>query len=94
MAEAHAKHHDYHLVDPSPWPLIGSISAFIMAVGAVMWMKEPARSAGCTVGPYVFGAGTIGVLYTMLSLVDGRRSGRPPTRATTPAWCSCTTATA
>src|SRR5919112_1341942 len=25
MAEAHAKHHDYHLVDPSPWPLIGVI---------------------------------------------------------------------
>ena len=29
MAEAHAKHHDYHLVDPSPWPLIGAISAFV-----------------------------------------------------------------
>ena len=39
MAEAHAKHHDYHLVDPSPWPLIGAISAFVMAVGAVMSMK-------------------------------------------------------
>ena len=39
MAEAHAKHHDYHLVDPSPWPLIGSISAFVMAVGLVMTMK-------------------------------------------------------
>ena len=36
MADAHAKpHHDYHLVDPSPWPAIGSISAFIMAVGAI-----------------------------------------------------------
>ena len=31
MADAaHAKpHHDYHLVDPSPWPAIGSTSAFI-----------------------------------------------------------------
>ena len=40
MADGHAKpNHDYHLVPPSPWPLIGSISAFVMAVGAVMWMK-------------------------------------------------------
>jgi cytochrome c oxidase subunit 3 len=37
---AHAKHHDYHLVDPSPWPIVGSISAFIMAVGAITWMHH------------------------------------------------------
>ena len=38
MSDAHAeKKHDYHLVDPSPWPLIGSIGAFVMAVGAVMY---------------------------------------------------------
>jgi hypothetical protein len=35
MAEAHAKHHDYHLVEPSAWPLVGSIGAFVLAVGAV-----------------------------------------------------------
>ena len=23
MADSHAKNHDYHLVDPSPWPIIG-----------------------------------------------------------------------
>ena len=40
MATAHAKHHDYHLVDPSPWPVVGSISAFIMAVGAIGWMHN------------------------------------------------------
>ena len=40
MADAHAKHHDYHLVDPSPWPIIGSISAFILAVGAIIWMHK------------------------------------------------------
>ena len=38
MADAHAKNHDYHLVDPSPWPFIGSVAAFITAVGAIMWM--------------------------------------------------------
>ena len=25
--------HDYHLVDPSPWPIVGSIGAFTMLVG-------------------------------------------------------------
>src|SRR5437764_665594 len=38
MADGEVKH-DYHLVDPSPWPLIGSISAFIMAVGFIMTIK-------------------------------------------------------
>jgi cytochrome c oxidase subunit 3 len=27
----------YHLVDPSPWPLLTSFALFIMAVGAVMY---------------------------------------------------------
>ena len=62
MATAHAKHHDYHLVDPSPWPVVGSISALIMAVGAIGWMHHMYAAA-----PIVFGAGTIGVLYTMAS---------------------------
>ena len=60
MATAHVKHHDYHLVDPSPWPIVGSISAFIMAVGAVTWMHHMFAAA-----PIIFGIGTIGVLYTM-----------------------------
>jgi cytochrome c oxidase subunit 3 len=38
MADAHSKNHDYHLVDPSPWPVVGSIAAFVTAVGAVNWM--------------------------------------------------------
>ena len=62
MATAQAKHHDYHLVDPSPWPVVGSISAFIMAVGAIGWMHHMYAAA-----PIVFGVGTIGVLYTMAS---------------------------
>ena len=31
--------HDYHLVNPSPWPLVGSVSAMILAIGAVIFMK-------------------------------------------------------
>lgn len=38
MADAHAKNHDYHLVNPSPWPVVGAVAAFILAVGAVTWM--------------------------------------------------------
>ena len=37
MADAHAKHHDYHLVDPSPWPIVASISALVTTGGAVWW---------------------------------------------------------
>jgi cytochrome c oxidase subunit 3 len=66
MAGAHTKHHDYHLVDPSPWPLIGATSATIMAIGAVMWMKA-LPVGGLHIGPLVFGVGMLGVLYTMLS---------------------------
>ncbi|MEO9167158.1 MAG: cytochrome c oxidase subunit 3, partial [Aestuariivirga sp.] len=29
MADAHAKHHDYHLVSPSWWPIVGAVSAFV-----------------------------------------------------------------
>src|SRR4051812_13100150 len=63
MADAHAKpHHDYHLVAPSPWPAVGSVSTFVMAVGAIAWMHHMFAAA-----PLVFGAGVIGVLYTFLS---------------------------
>ena len=38
MAHGEVKH-DYHLLPPSPWPLVGSASAVIMALGGVVWMK-------------------------------------------------------
>ena len=37
MAEAHAKHHDYHLVNPSPWPIVGAVGALSLAIGAIMY---------------------------------------------------------
>ena len=64
MANAHAKNHDYHILPLSPWPFIGSVSAFVMAVGAVMWMKKMTLG-GMAVGSYLTIAGLIGVLYTM-----------------------------
>jgi cytochrome c oxidase subunit 3 len=35
-----APEHDYHLVNPSIWPLIGAISALCMAAGGIMWMHQ------------------------------------------------------
>ena len=67
MADGHAKpNHDYHLVNPSPWPLVGSISAFVLAVGGIFWMKN-LKMFGLPVGPSIFGAGLIGVLYVMIA---------------------------
>ncbi len=65
MADAHAKpNHDYHLVAPSVWPLSGAIAAFVTAVGLVMSMKG-LTMGGLKMGPYILGAGFIGILYVM-----------------------------
>ncbi|WP_373085196.1 cytochrome c oxidase subunit 3 [Sneathiella sp.] len=56
MADSHAKQHDYHLVDPSPWPALASIAAFVSAVGAIMWMHDR--------GYAVFVIGAVILLYT------------------------------
>ncbi len=63
MSTADVKH-DYHLVNPSPWPLIGSIAAVVMAMGGVIWMKGLFGLPKHT--PWVFYAGLAGVLYTMV----------------------------
>lgn len=56
MADSHTKHHDYHLVDPSPWPLLASIAAFTMAIGAIIWMQSLNDGPGLfgLTGPWVF----------------------------------------
>ena len=65
MADAHAKpHHDYHLVNPSPWPIVGSIFAFLTAVGLIMSMKAM-TIGGLKLGPFVLLVGFAGVLYVM-----------------------------
>ena len=60
---ADAVRHDYHIIAPSPWPLVGSISATVMAIGAViamsgLWGLEKGNLV-------VLLAGLAGVLYTM-----------------------------
>jgi cytochrome c oxidase subunit 3 len=56
--------HDYHLVNPSPWPLVGSISAVVLTMGAVIWMKGLFGLPKHTW--WVAAAGLAGVLYTMV----------------------------
>src|SRR6202047_4293918 len=59
---AHAKpHHDYHLVNPSPWPAVGATSAFLAAVGLILWMHHIVAYA-----PLILGIGVIGIAYTMI----------------------------
>ncbi len=61
MSGAHAQQHDYHLVNPSPWPLVGSLSAFVMAVGFVDMLHNMFFDGS----PVIFLLGLVGVLYTM-----------------------------
>ncbi len=58
---AGAKNHDYHILPPSIWPLIGSITALLMTSGGVLYMNEMAF------GKWVLFAGFIGVLFTFYS---------------------------
>jgi cytochrome c oxidase subunit 3 len=63
MAQTPTKHHDYHLVDPSAWPLVSSIGAFIMAIGAICWMQSAQGQPLFGVkGPTLFIAGSAIVL--------------------------------
>ena len=84
MAEAHAKNHDYHLVDPSPWPAIGAASAFITAICAILWFHGH--------GAWLLVPGLIGIAYTMIAwwrdvIVEAHSAITLP-------WSSCTCATA
>lgn len=70
MADSHAKQHDYHLVDPSPWPAVGAAAAFVMAVGGIGLMRylndEQVSIIGFNISkPWIFIVGLLLVLYTM-----------------------------
>jgi cytochrome c oxidase subunit 3 len=56
--------HDYHLVNPSPWPLVASVSAMLMMLGAVVWRYSEQKLFGMS-GPWLFIAGFSGVLFSM-----------------------------
>ena len=41
-----AQGHSYHLVDPSPWPIIGAFGAFLIAFGLLLFMHPEALGIG------------------------------------------------
>jgi cytochrome c oxidase subunit III len=63
MAQDAVKH-DYHLVNPSPWPLVGSIASVVLFVGIVIHMKGLFGLPSGT--PWVWVVGLLGVIYTMI----------------------------
>nr|AML60641.1 cytochrome c oxidase subunit 3 [Moramonas marocensis] len=54
-----SRRHPFHLVDPSPWPLIASMGAFCTTIGGVMYMHS------FNGGGYVALLGLTIVLFTM-----------------------------
>ncbi|MBI1621991.1 cytochrome c oxidase subunit 3 [Aquamicrobium zhengzhouense] len=71
MADTQVKHHDYHIIDPSPWPFLGGISAFILAIGGISWMQYNKGNTDFTLfgipaaTPWLFWIGVACVLYVM-----------------------------
>ncbi|PHP67128.1 cytochrome c oxidase subunit 3 [Zhengella mangrovi] len=72
MADQHAKHHDYHIIDPSPWPALASLGAFLTAIGAIAWMRAMNNSEfslfGLTLTNLNWGLFAVGmaiILYVM-----------------------------
>ncbi len=59
MSEAHATgpKHPYHLVEPSPWPLLGAFSVGTLFVGGLLYMRE--------VTGWLIPIGAAMVLFTM-----------------------------
>ena len=61
---AHKPNHPYHLVDPSPWPVVGAIAGGLFTVGMVLYMHDIA------VFGHKFGLGNIvpGVLLIFATM--------------------------
>ncbi len=50
------KSHPYHMVEPSPWPAVGTVAALTMAIGGIWYMKDEV--------PWLFLAGLVLLLIT------------------------------
>ena len=54
---ASAHKHPWHLVDPSPWPIVGATAALLLTLGMVIFMHDG--------GSWVLIIGALGILATM-----------------------------
>ena len=54
---AEEKRHDFHLVDPSPWPVLGAAALFVLAIGAIQYFHEN--------NPWIMVAGLVGTLLVL-----------------------------
>ncbi len=58
MADTHTdQNHPYHMVEPSPWPVLGAAASLVLAVGAILFMHDS--------GPWVMLAGFAALFYVM-----------------------------
>lgn len=71
MSDHHAPHYEdsglpqpYHLVKPSPWPMLGSLAAGLLAVGALLLMHK-AKLGGLEIGAKGLFIGLFAVLAVM-----------------------------
>ena len=57
---AENKRHDYHILEPSAWPLVTSLFALLSALGLVFWLHE-------TWSALPFSIGMIGLIATVIA---------------------------
>ena len=67
MSAENAHSHDYHLVDPSPWPILGTIAGTMGFVGLLLFMHpsilgEDLEEILTAIGPWLFAPG-VGLLF-------------------------------
>ena len=51
------QNHPYHMVAPSPWPVLGAAAVLVLAAGAIVFMHDG--------GPWIMLAGLCALLYVM-----------------------------
>lgn len=51
--------HHFHLVNPSPWPITGALSVFLLATGAVLFLHD------YKIGHFMLPIGLLMVMFTM-----------------------------
>lgn len=60
MSSVNKQLHGYHLVDPSPWPFVGSMACLMTTLGGVMYMHSVIGGAG------VLFSGIVMIMVTMI----------------------------